>query len=226
MKALILNSGLGKRMGDLTNEHPKCMTELSIGKTIVSRQLSQLADVGITDIVMTTGPFADVLESYIASLRLPINITYVANPVYDKTNYIYSIYMARELLHDDILLMHGDLVFENAVLDGMLEQEGSAMTVSSSVPLPEKDFKAVVEGGRITKVGVEFFDDAVAAQPLYKLTRKDWEVWLAAIVRYCEEDNTNCYAEKALNEVSAGTEIRPYDVGEMLCGEVDNPEDL
>ena len=77
MKALILNSGLGKRMGDLTNEHPKCMTELSIGKTIVSRQLSQLADVGITDIVMTTGPFADVLESYIASLRLPINISYV-----------------------------------------------------------------------------------------------------------------------------------------------------
>ena len=46
MKALILNSGLGKRMGELTNEHPKCMTELSIGKTIVSRQLSQLADVG------------------------------------------------------------------------------------------------------------------------------------------------------------------------------------
>ena len=174
MKALILNSGLGKRMGELTNEHPKCMTELSIGKTIVSRQLSQLADVGITDIVMTTGPFADVLESYIESLRLPINITYVANPVYDKTNYIYSIYMARELLHDDILLMHGDLVFENAVLDGMLEQEGSAMTVSSSVPLPEKDFKAVVADGRITKVGVEFFDDAVAAQPLYKLTKKDW----------------------------------------------------
>ncbi len=226
MKALILNSGLGKRMGELTNEHPKCMTELSIGKTIVSRQLSQLADVGITDIVMTTGPFADVLGSYIESLRLPINITYVANPVYDKTNYIYSIYMARELLHDDILLMHGDLVFENAVLDGMLEQKGSAMTVSSSIPLPEKDFKAVVADGRITKVGVEFFDDAVAAQPLYKLTKKDWEVWLAAIVRYCEEDNTNCYAEKALNEVSAGTDIRPYDVGEMLCGEVDNPEDL
>ena len=162
MKALILNSGLGKRMGDLTNEHPKCMTELSIGKTIVSRQLGQLADIGITEIVMTTGPFADVLESYIASLKLPINITYVANPIYDKTNYIYSIYMARDLLHDDILLLHGDLVFENAVLDGILETAGSAMAVSSALPLPEKDFKAVTEAGKITKVGVEFFDSAVA----------------------------------------------------------------
>ena len=140
MKALILNSGLGKRMGTLTSEHPKCMTELKVGETIVGRQLKQLAEVGITDIVMTTGPFVDVLEGYIKSLNLDLDIKFVNNPIYDKTNYIYSIYMARDLLRgDDLLLMHGDLVFENAVLDAMLEQK-SAMTVSSTIPLPEKDF--------------------------------------------------------------------------------------
>ena len=73
MKALILNSGLGKRMGTLTSEHPKCMTELSVGETNVSRQLRQLAEVGITDIVMTTGPFVDVLEGYIKSLGLDLD---------------------------------------------------------------------------------------------------------------------------------------------------------
>ena len=136
MKALILNSGLGKRMGTLTSEHPKCMTELSVGETIVSRQLRQLAEVGITDIVMTTGPFVDVLEGYIKSLGLGLDIKFVNNPIYDKTNYIYSIYMARELLRgDDLILMHGDLVFENSVLDGILAQQ-SAMTVSSTVALP------------------------------------------------------------------------------------------
>ena len=226
MKALILNSGIGKRMGTLTSEHPKCMTELSVGETIVSRQLKQLAEVGITDIVMTTGPFVDILTGYIDSLGLDIDIKYVNNPIYDKTNYIYSIYMARELLKgDDLIMMHGDLVFENSVLDGILAQK-SAMTVSSTVELPEKDFKAVIKDGEIKKVGIEFFDDALAAQPLYRFTKEDWETWLDAIVKYCEAGNTGCYAENAFNEVSDNMHVIPFDVKDGLCGEVDNPEDL
>ena len=55
MKALILNSGLGSRMGVLTSEHPKCMTEISTGETILSRQLRQIADAGIEEVVITTG---------------------------------------------------------------------------------------------------------------------------------------------------------------------------
>lgn len=57
MKALILNSGLGSRMGVLTSEHPKCMTEISATETILSRQLRQIAAAGITEVVMTTGLF-------------------------------------------------------------------------------------------------------------------------------------------------------------------------
>ena len=112
MKTLILNSGVGKRMGVLTNEHPKCMTEISPTETILSRQLRQLAEIGVTEVVMTTGLFDDVLVNYCRSLELPLRFTFVKNPLYDKTNYIYSIYCAREYLKDDdILLMHGDLVF-------------------------------------------------------------------------------------------------------------------
>ena len=54
MKALILNSGLGSRMGVLTSEHPKCMTEISVNETIISRQLKQLVDAGVEDVVITT----------------------------------------------------------------------------------------------------------------------------------------------------------------------------
>ena len=57
------------------------------------------------------------------------------------------------------------------------------MTVSSTVALPEKDFKAVIKDGEIKKVGIEFFDDALAAQPLYRFTKEDWETWLDSIVR-------------------------------------------
>lgn len=226
MKALILNSGLGSRMGVLTSEHPKCMTEISHTDTILSRQLKLIAQAGITEVVMTTGYYDSVLEEYCESLDLPLHITFVKNPVYDKTNYIYSIYCAREYLDDDILLMHGDLVFENTVFDDVLANNESCMTVSSTLTLPEKDFKAVMSDGCITKVGIEFFENAVAAQPLYKLNKDDWKVWLDRIIEFCESDNTKCYAENALNEISKFCRIVSLDVRDRLCSEIDNPDDL
>lgn len=226
MKALILNSGMGTRMGVLTSEHPKCMTEISSKETILSRQLKQIADAGIEEVVMTTGLFDSVLVNYCQSLDLPLHITFVKNPIYQETNYIYSIYCAREYLDDDIVLMHGDLVFENAVFDAVMDSEQSCMTVSTTLPLPDKDFKSVIQNGRITKVGIEYFNEAVAAQPLYKLLKDDWKIWLNQIVLFCENNQVKCYAENALNEVSDICKIYPLDVKNQLCSEIDNPEDL
>ena len=226
MKALILNSGLGSRMGVLTSEHPKCMTEISIQETILSRQLKQISDAGISDVVITTGYYDDVLVNYCNSLDLPLNYTFVKNPIYDKTNYIYSIYCAREYLEDDIILMHGDLVFENEVFDKVLASDSSCMTVSSTLPLPEKDFKAQVKDGKVMKVGVDIFDEAMEAQALYKLLKNDWKVWLDKIIEFCENDNRKVYAENALNELNGAANISALDVENLLCAEIDNPEDL
>ncbi len=227
MKALILNSGLGHRMGVLTSEHPKCMTEISARDTILSRQLKLIAEAGIKEVVMTTGYFDEILVNYCHSLNLPLNYTFVNNPIYDKTNYIYSIYCAKDHLRDeDIVLMHGDLVFEAEVFDKVIASDASCMTVSSTLPLPEKDFKAVIGEGRVTAVGIEFFADAMAAQPLYKLCKDDWNVWLDEICAFCENDDRKCYAENAFNKVSDKCLIYPLDVKDALCGEIDTPEDL
>ena len=227
MKALILNSGLGHRMGVITKEHPKCMTEISPKNTILSRQLRQLVSFGVEEVVMTTGYYDKVLVDYCNALHLPLKFTFVNNPVYDTTNYIYSIYCAKEYLQDDdIILMHGDLVFENLVMEAVVNSEVSCMAVSSTLPLPEKDFKAVVEDGKIKKVGIEFFDSAKAAQPLYKILKDDWLVWLANIEKFCQSDNRKVYAENAFNEVSDQCKIYPCDVKDMLCAEIDTTEDL
>ena len=226
MKALILNSGLGSRMGVLTSEHPKCMTEISPRETILSRQLKQVADAGIRDVVITTGLFRDALIAYCESLDLPLSYTFVHNPDFRETNYIYSIYCARAELDDDILLMHGDLVFENEVIDRILACETSCMAVSTTLPLPEKDFKAVVKDGRIQKVGVEFFDGAVAAQALYRLKKEDWRKWLGQICAFCEAGSRKVYAENALNALDGAAGIYPLDVQDLLCAEVDDPADL
>lgn len=227
MKALILNSGLGHRMGVLTQQHPKCMTEIIYESTILSRQLRQLVSFGIKEVVITTGYYDQVLIDYCNELRLPLSYSFVKNPLYDSTNYIYSIYCAQKQLEgDDILLMHGDLVFENMVLEAVLDSPVSCMAVSSTQPLPQKDFKAVVLNEKIEKVGVEYFDNAMYAQPLYKLLKNDWQVWMRNIGNYCDLGNTQCYAENAFNEVSDRCDIYPVDIKDMLCAEIDTVEDL
>jgi len=227
MKALILNSGLGHRMGVLTSEHPKCMTEISARDTILSRQLRLLNQAGIREVVMTTGYFDQILVDYCHSLNLPLTFTFVNNPLYDRTNYIYSIYCARDSLRDqDIVLMHGDVVFEYSVLEDLLAFPESCMKVSSTLPLPEKDFKAVIENGMVKAVGVEFFENAMEAQALYKLNKDTWNIWLDEICAFCESDRRNCYAEVALNGITHRCHIHAFDVRERLCSEIDTPEDL
>ncbi len=226
MKALILNSGLGSRMGVFTSEHPKCMTEISSHETILSRQLRQIADAGIEDVVITTGYYDSVLVNYCNDLGLSLHFTFVKNPIYDQTNYIYSIYCAKDNLDDDIILMHGDLVFENEVFDKVISSTVSCMTVSSTLPLPDKDFKAVVKDGIVMKVGVEFFNEAMEAQALYRLNKDDWKIWLKKIEEFCVSDKRKVYAENALNELEGAANIHALDIENLLCSEIDNPEDL
>lgn len=226
MKALILNSGMGSRMGVLTSEHPKCMTEVSAKETILSRQLKILADAGIEEVVMTTGPFEEVLVNYCQGLELPIHFTFVNNPIYKDTNYIYSIYCAREYLNDEIILMHGDLVFEAEVLDRVITSDSSCMVVSSTLSHSMKDFRAVVKEGKVIKVGIEFFNDTMESQAFYYLKKGDWKLWLDKIVEFCEAGNTKVYAENALNELNGACNIVALDVQNLLCAEIDSPEDL
>ena len=225
MRALILNSGMGSRMGDITKTHPKCMTELLDDETIIKRQLILLKECGIKDIVITTGYLENVLKKYCDELDLSLNISYITNPIYNKTNAIYSIYCAKDLLHDDIIMMHGDLVFTLEILKEIIKEEKSVMTVSSTLPLPEKDFKAVIDG-HIEKISVSDFDHALAAQPLYKVNKDDWEVWLNSIINFCENNQVSVYAENAFNAVSDKCLIYPFDVKDGLCNEIDNQEDL
>ncbi len=76
------------------------------------------------------------------------------------------------------------------------------------------------------KVGVDIFNDAMEAQALYKLNRADWKVWLDKITEFCEAGNSKVYAENALNELNGAANISALDVKNLLCSEIDNPEDL
>ncbi len=227
MKALIFNSGVGNRMGDFTRDNHKSMAVLSNGETIFGRQLRLLAAAGITEVVVTTGPHVEQLRGVAAEFPA-LETSFVANEVYDKTNYIYSMHLARELLDDDVLMLHGDLVFNRGALDGILaDPRPNLGAVNAELPQPEKDFKARVDGDLITEVSVTIHDaDCIAFQPMYKLSRAAIAAWLDRVNDFVEAGNTGVYAENALNEIARDVDIRAWSYANDFVNEIDTLEDL
>lgn len=230
MKALIFNSGLGSRLGELTADKPKSMVRLGNGETIFHRQLRILHACGIDEFVVTTGPYPEQLEAEAAPFReAGCAVTFVPNPVYDQTNYIYSMWLARgELREGDFVMLHGDLVFDAAyaqtVIDSPLPSLGS---VNAALPQPEKDFKARVAQDEVREVSVKIFDDdCVAFQPFYKLSEDAMETWLSAIGRFVEAGETGVYAENAANTVFDQMHVAAFSYEGHYVEEVDTPEDL
>ncbi len=227
MIALLLNSGLGSRMGDETREHPKCMTEIAPGETIISWQVKLLERIGVTEAVVTTGHLSGMLESYLLGLGSSIRFHFIHNPRYRETNYIYSMYLTKELLAGhDVLSLHGDLVMHPAVMDMLAASAESAVTVDSTLPLPEKDFKGRITGGMLSEVGVNVFGpDCIELQPAYRILAKDFSRWMQEIEAFIQAGNEKVYAENAFNAAWREIPIRPLDVKGLLCAEIDNQED-
>lgn len=226
MKAIILNSGRGSRLGDYTKNKPKCMVSLYNHETIISYQLKIMEEAGVKDIVISTGYMSDVLEKFVKEFDTRLNISFVYNPQFAASNYITSL-NCMEDFEEDVLLLHGDLVFSKEVLRTILENGRSRMVVDSTLPLPEKDFKAVVADGKIKAVGVQYMtENCLAAQPLYYLRKEDWLRWKKEIKDFCEMGLINVYAENALNKITDQIELLPIDIKGKLCSEIDTEDDL
>ena len=120
MQAVILAAGMGKRLGELTKGHTKCMIQVG-GETLISRLLHQLDLYKLSRVVMVIGYKAQELKAYLQTLDIQTPIEFVENTVYDKTNNIYSLYMAKDwLAKEDTLLFESDIIMENAVIEKLL----------------------------------------------------------------------------------------------------------
>lgn len=121
MQALILAAGMGKRLKGLTENNTKCMVKVN-GVTLAERMLSQLDRKHLSRIVIVTGYEGQKLVDYISGLNISTPVVYVENTVYDRTNNIYSLYLARDYLgEEDTLLFESDIIFEDAVLGLLLD---------------------------------------------------------------------------------------------------------
>ncbi len=121
MQAIILAAGMGKRLKELTQDVTKCMVKVN-GVTLIERMLKELDTLSLSRIVIVVGYQAERLKEYIATLSVHTPIVYVTNEVYDKTNNIYSLYLARNyLMEDNTLLLESDLIFEEGILENLIQ---------------------------------------------------------------------------------------------------------
>ena len=229
MKAIIFNSGIGQRMGALTANNPKSMVKLANGETIFERQIRVLSENGIKEFVITSGPYEEQLVAVTEKESFSdCKFTFVRNPIYDKTNYIYSLYLAREELDGDFLMLHGDLVFNNGIVAKILNDKNpSTCLIDKKKELPEKDFKGRIVDGKLKEVSIHIFDkDCYAFQPLYKLDKVTLAAWLGNVCDFIENRNIcTVYAENALNEITDGLNIVPISYEDDYVEEIDNEDD-
>ena len=226
MKAIIFNSGYGNRMGDFTKNNHKSMARLKNGESVFHRQLRILSEEGIRDFIVTTGPFEEQLKAEAADFP-GLNIAFVRNEIFDKTNYIYSMYLARDLINDDMLFFHGDLVFSRKLIHDVLNcADENTATVNFKKALPEKDFKGRIKDGKVMEVSVKIFDeDCFAFQPFYKLSKATASAWVGKVCQFIQEGQDKCYAENALNEIFPALNIRAFSYEDYYIDEIDNLDD-
>ena len=129
MQALILAAGTGSRLGKYTKENTKCMLEVN-GETLIKQALEKLNNVGITKLILVVGYKKDNLIEHVGNQYKNIKIEYVENPIYDKTNNIYSLYLAKDkLAQDDTILLESDLLFEESILKKLLDDKRKSLAV-------------------------------------------------------------------------------------------------
>ncbi len=120
MQAIILAAGMGKRLKELTQNNTKCMVKVN-GVTLIDRMLHQIEKQHLSRIIIVVGYEGQKLIDYIGTLDIQTPIVFIDNPIYDKTNNIYSLALAKEwLLKEDTLLFESDLIFEDSVLEALI----------------------------------------------------------------------------------------------------------
>ena len=129
-KAVILAAGVGDRLRPFTEKFPKCLAPVN-GVPILINALTHLSDVGVEEVVVVVGHQKEQIYERIGDAFETVKVSYIESENYETTNNIYSLWLAREHLIEDIFLLEADVFFERKLLDRMLSYEGESLATVS-----------------------------------------------------------------------------------------------
>lgn len=210
MQAIILAAGMGSRLKDITANNTKCMVKVN-GVTIIERMLCQIDKRDFSRVIIVTGYEGQKIKEYVDSLDLNTSILYVHNPIYDKTNNIYSLALAADyLVEDDTILFESDLIFEDSVLDALIDDPRDTLALvdkyeawmdGTVIKLDEDDqITAFVPGKKFVYEDIDSYYKTVN---LYKFS-KDFSKshYVPFLTAYTDALGINEYYEQVLRVIT------------------------
>ena len=232
MKSVILAAGISARLRPLTNNTPKCLLKIG-GKTILERTLDNLLAYNLNDVIIVTGYLEDQIKNFVTRYYSNLNVTYIFNDKYDTTNNIYSLWMTKDLvMNNDMLLMDSDILFDKKILGLLLNSEHSnCLALRSDHRLSDEEIKVKLNyDGSIAEIskkvdlkyavgesiGIEKFD-AEFTNKLFKILDR----------KILVENRVKIFYEAAFQEaINGGNKIYAVDIGPLKCIELDFAEDI
>jgi choline kinase len=222
MRAVIMAAGVGSRIQGLIHDKPKCLIKAH-GQSLISRIVGMLQRRGIDDITVITG-----YKSKLIRRELGTQVRYFHNPFYRVTNSISSLWLAKSLLDDDLILMNADLYFEEGVLEIALSQDSNAVMLSDSTRIQDADFRFGVDGRCIRKTGNKLSNaetdcEYVGIVRIDKSFIGTFKRRLEAMVS--DRDMNNWWEGVLYSFIEEGVDIFHVDVKKIFWTEVDTPAD-
>lgn len=237
MQAIFLAAGMGRRLKELTSNATKCMVEVN-GQTMIERSLHNLESLKCVDkIIFVIGYEGDKLREYVDSLGIDIPIEYIRNDIYDKTNNIYSLYLAKDkLMEDDTLLLESDLVYEEAVIRKLVENPYPSLVLVDKFEswMDGTCIKIDDDNNIISFLDKKRFDFSETGEyyktvNLYKFS-KDFSIkhYVPFLEAYCKALGHNEYYEQVLKVITFldNPEIKACKLNGEKWYEIDDVQDL
>ncbi len=227
---------MGRRLGEFTADNTKCMLKVN-GVRLIDRMIRQLSGVNLSRIVIVIGYEGSKLKDYLVSRYPEMPFRFVENPVYDKTNNIYSLWLARDYMaQEDTLLLESDLIFEDAVLDAALNCKYSSCALVSKYEtwmdgtMVRIDDEANIVNF-VTKKAFKYSDTKSYYKTvnIYRFSR-DFIVnhYLPFLEAYIKVLGENEYYEQVLRVITLidNTDIKALSITGMHWYEIDDVQDL
>lgn len=232
MKAIILAAGMASRLRPLTNNTPKCLLNV-VGRPLLQRSMDAIIQSGVKDFVIVTGYLHEMIEEFVAKqYGSSINVKFIHNNVFDSTNNIYSLWLARpEVDGEEFLLLDSDLLYDPQIVAKVLDCNSPNVLTLIKHELGEEEMKVVTDAnGSIKEISKTCSPAAAAGESLG--IEKIGKEYSTALYKELEimmnaEHLENKFYELAFERlIPQGFTYSVLDVTEFFSCELDTVEDF